>query len=245
MEKLLNKVTCNDCLKVLEELPDNSLDAVITDPPYSSGGLHSGSRQAAPSKKYVQTNTQMKRPEFVGDNKDQRAFISWSTMWASECYRTTKPGGIIIAFTDWRQLAATTDYIQFSDWIFAGIIPWDKTEGCRPRRGGFRSQAEFAVWGYKQYLEPREVYLPGAFRHSISMKDKKYHITAKPLELIEQLVQICPPGGIVLDPFAGSGTTALACIKTGRNFIAVEKTQEYTEIANLRLQEYINTSHII
>lgn len=62
------------------------------------------------------------------------------------------------------------------------------------------------------------------------------HPTVKPLKLMEWLVKLaCPPGGLVLDPFAGSGTTGMACIKTGRRFIGLEKDADYCRIAEKRI----------
>jgi len=67
-------IHAGEALNVLRTLPDGSVDAVITDPPYSSGGLHSGSRKQTPNKKYTQSQVKNLRPEFSGDNRDQRSF---------------------------------------------------------------------------------------------------------------------------------------------------------------------------
>ena len=71
----------SDALTRLRELPDESVDAVVTDPPYSSGGMHMGARQADPSTKYQQTGTKKSYPAMLGDNKDQRAFVTWASLW--------------------------------------------------------------------------------------------------------------------------------------------------------------------
>jgi site-specific DNA-methyltransferase (adenine-specific) len=62
-----------DCHQIMRQIPDNSVDAVITDPPYSSGGLHQGDRTKAPSQKYVGHDVQIKRADFSGDNKTNGA----------------------------------------------------------------------------------------------------------------------------------------------------------------------------
>jgi site-specific DNA-methyltransferase (adenine-specific) len=66
-----------DALGVLRSMPTASVDAVITDPPYSSGGFTRGDRAGSTSTKYTLTGTQVERPEFAGDNRDQRSFGYW------------------------------------------------------------------------------------------------------------------------------------------------------------------------
>lgn len=224
-----------EALAVLRSMPDGAVDAVITDPPYSSGGFTRGDRMAKTGTKYTATNTVLERPDFAGDNRDQHAFLVWCTLWLSEALRVSQPGAPIVVFTDWRQLAATTDALQCGGWVYRGVVPWDKTEGVRPRMGGFRSQCEFAVWGTAGELQPRTDVgvLPGIVRASVKRNDK-HHVTGKPTEVMRQLVRIAPPGGIVLDPFAGSGTTIVAALQEGRRGIGIELTDDYFRIARSR-----------
>ena len=132
--------------EIMETIPDAVVAAVITDPPYSSGGFTRGDRMASTTNKYVLTGTQIERPDFAGDNRDQRGYLKWCTLWLDECLRITRPGGSLLMFTDWRQLPTTTDAVQAGGWVWRGIVPWDKGDGTRPRRGGLRSQAEYVVW---------------------------------------------------------------------------------------------------
>jgi len=136
-----------DALAVLRSMPNASVDAVITDPPYSSGGFTRGDRTASTTTKYTMTGTQIERPEFAGDNRDQRSFGYWCALWLSECLRIARPGAPICVFTDWRQLPTTTDAVQSGGWLWRGIVVWDKTEACRPAMGRFAAQCEYVVWG--------------------------------------------------------------------------------------------------
>ena len=68
------------------------VDAVITDPPYSSGGLMLSARQADPAVKYQNTGTVKTYPPIFGDNRDQRSFIMWATLWLAECWRVARDG---------------------------------------------------------------------------------------------------------------------------------------------------------
>ena len=106
-----------DALGILRNLQDDSVDAVLTDPPYSSGGMTLSARQADPRVKYQHTRTVKTYPPMLGDNRDQRAFTFWATLWLTECWRTAREGSPLLLFTDWRQLPAMTDAVQSAGWL--------------------------------------------------------------------------------------------------------------------------------
>jgi site-specific DNA-methyltransferase (adenine-specific) len=225
-----------DCLAVLRSLPAACVGAVITDPPYSSGGMFRGDRCQDPSSKYVLNGTQVSHPEFTGDNRDQRSFGYWCSLWLAECQRIAKPGAPVCIFSDWRQLAVVTDVLQSGGWIWRGIAVWDKTEACRPAMGRFASQSEFIVWGSNGAMpHDRGVgCLPGVLRAPIR-QDDRYHMTGKPTELMLQVVEICGPDGLVLDPFSGSGTTGVAAVRRGCRYLGIEREGVYAAISRERL----------
>lgn len=227
-----------DCLPFLEQLPSNSFDALITDPPYASGGLHMGARQQSTTKKYQLTGTEKTYPDFPGDHRDQRAHLRWSVMWLSECWRVLKSGAPVCLFSDWRQLPTTTDALQAAGFTWRGIAVWDKTEGTRPSLGRFRAQAEYVVWGSKGDMPQQRGVpaLPGVFRFPVKHADK-HHVTGKPTDLMRALVKICQPGGHILDPFAGSGSTLVAAEQEGYPWTASEISPEYAEVILRRLSE--------
>lgn len=212
-----------DALHWLSRLPEGSVDAVVTDPPYSSGGLFQNSRSMATARKYVLNSTRIRRPDFSGDTRDQRSWTHWTTLWLTECLRITRPGGVLLSFVDWRQLPSLTDAVQAAGWLWRGVVVWDKTQGIRSHAGRFRQQAEFIVWASRGALpsEPSARALPGiftAFRDALSLR----HQAGKPISLLERLIEVTAPGGLILDPFAGSGSTGVAALRTGRRFLGVE-----------------------
>ena len=225
-----------DCLKILPTLKDESVDAIISDPPYSSGGQSSGTRAAMPSKKYVNSDVKIVRPDFFGDNKDQWSYLYWCALWLGECFRMAKEGSPIAVFSDWRQLSITSAALQAGGWIFRGICPWNKTEASRPILGRFRNQCEYVLWGSKGDMPTKRKVkvLPGAYTFPVRQNDK-FHITGKPTELMEAIVKIAEPDSIILDPFMGSGTTGVAAIKQVYRFIGIEHSNEYFSIAEQRL----------
>lgn len=224
-----------DALAVLRELPDASVDAVVTDPPYSSGGFMRGDRMQDTVSKYVQTGSKRSETigQFTGDNKDQRAFGYWSALWLGECARVVKPGGFALVFTDWRQLPATTDYFQAGGFIWRGIVPWVKNQ-FRPVAGRYGAQCEYVVWGTNgaRSLDYTAPVYPGWYE--VATTRKRNHVTEKPVELMRQL--LAPVGsGVILDPFMGSGTTGVAALMDGFGFVGIELTGHYFDIAERRI----------
>jgi site-specific DNA-methyltransferase (adenine-specific) len=234
------------CEEVLPSLERGSVDCVITDPPYSSGGAFRSDRMRPGKEKavgagYVGGAPPVDRPEFLGDNRDQRSFLRWCALWLGECLDVTRPGGAACVFTDWRQLPTVTDALQVGGWVWRGIGVWDKTEAARPQKGCFRSQCEYFAWGTAGpigLLWPdagAAPCLPGVFRQSVA-GDEKLHVAGKPLAVMRGVVQICPPGGVILDPFAGSGTTLEAALREGRRAIGIEMTSAYFDVACRRVE---------
>lgn len=89
-----------EALGMLRKLPEASVDVVLTDPPYSSGGAFRGDRTATAVSKYVRSEYAPLRNDFAGDNRDQRGYLAWASLWLSECLRVAKPGAIAFVFSD-------------------------------------------------------------------------------------------------------------------------------------------------
>lgn len=227
-----------DSLAVLADLPSGSVDAVITDPPYSSGGMVRGDRaQPGNHRKYSGTFTPAGEiVEFTGDSRDQRAYGYWCGLWLGEALRIVKPGGVAGLFTDWRQLPTTTDALQAGGFIWRGVVPWVKS-AYRPQSGRFAAQCEYLVWGSAGAMPvDHDAPIHAGFFESAPPRDRE-HITQKPLDVMRKLVRIVPPGGVVLDPFMGSGTTGVAAVIEGRRFVGVELAGHYAEVAERRIRE--------
>ncbi len=229
----------------LLDQPNDSVDALITDPPYSSGGFVRGDRTAGTRTKYVRSDATHELAEFDGDNRDQRAFLAWCGLWLAEAVRVVRPGAPVGVFTDWRQLPITTDALQAGGFVWRGIAVWSKGGASRPQMGRFRSDAEFLVWGSRGPMREGEDVgcLSGTWTSSPVTSSARVHMTEKPVEVMEQAVAIAPPGGLVLDLFAGSGSTGVACLRKGRRFLGVERAEGNFRIAcdRLRAEEQSST----
>lgn len=231
-----------DGLDLLPDLPAESFDALITDPPYCSGGTQAAERQRDPAEKYCQAGDTKGRPSFAGDHLDQRSFEFWATLWLRLCCRALRSGGYGLVFADWRQLPTMTDALQAGGFTWRGVMPWDKGRGSRaPHTGYLRHQAEYVAWGTRGPCLKADG--RGPFDGVISAtvrRNEKRHITGKPVELIRQLVRIAPPGGMILDPFAGSATTLVSAMLEGRRAIAIERSEAYCEIGARWCEEIVS-----
>ena len=235
---------CGDCLEMMEHIPDGGVDMVLTDPPYSSGGLYAGERQANTRTKYCDRkyNGAYRFRDFSGDNMDQRSFTEFMRMVLSKARQKCRPGAIAAVFVDWRNLPALTDALQAAGWIWRGIVVWDKGTS-RNQPGRFRNDCEYIAWGSNGRLPvdwtPGFKALPGCYHITGVNTKQKHHQTEKPVELLEKLLAICPAGGMILDPFMGSGSTGAACANTGRSFTGIELDPGYFETAQRRVEEGI------
>lgn len=231
-----------EALEVLQALTPGTADAVITDPPYSSGGAFRGDRVQDTRVKYLQTGSGNfdKTTNFGGDNRDQRSFHFWSTLWSAAALRASKSGAPALFFSDWRQLPVSSDYLQAGGWVWRGVVPWVKTS-ARPQMGRFTSAAEYVVWGSAgpMPVERGVGCLPGFYECHVPAD--REHVTQKPVPLMAAMVEICEPGGVVLDPFMGSGTTGVAALGLGRRFIGCEQSLQYFDIACRRMEEALES----
>lgn len=221
------EIITGDCLKALDALPYAFCDALITDPPYSS---QNGGGKGL--KKYFRRiNSTMSN-----DDMNQRSWINWTAEWLRKASRALKTGSPFIIFTDWRQLPALIDSINYAGLFYRGIVHWDKGN-ARPFEGGFRGQCEYCVWGSLGQLEGnKNLYLPGLYRINIVPQPKRIHAMEKPLALMRELVKITRTGGRVLDPFCGSGSTVAAALLEGYNAVGIEIDEEMAAKAKDRIE---------
>lgn len=234
-----------DSAEVVTTFAPGRFDAVVTDPPYSSGGFTRGDRTADPGAKYIRDESanQHLTSHFQGDNRDQRAFLLWCSLWMGRALRVCRSGAVIGVWTDWRQLPTVTDAVQVGGWVWRGVGVWAKVN-ARPQRGRFSAGAEFLVWGSAGSLDNagggNGICAPGTlFAESHVLDDSprdREHMTQKPDRACEWSLSVVPQGGEVLDLFAGSGSTGVAALRMGLRFVGVEAEPAYLEIAARRLR---------
>lgn len=226
-----------DCFDILHDL--SGIGAVITDPPYSSGGAFRSDRAMKTTTKYVNSDTAAYRPEFAGDNRDQRAFLAWCSMWLNAARRASEPGAVLASFIDWRQLPILTDAVQAGGWQWRNLATWWKP-GVRMQRGAFSASAEYVVYATNG---PASTDFDGAvqnvFKCAPVIGDSKAHIAEKPVDVMRWVLAVVAPGATVLDPFMGSGVTLRAAKDTGHKAIGIEVDERYCEIAARRMAQEV------
>jgi site-specific DNA-methyltransferase (adenine-specific) len=233
---------------VLRSLPSECVDAVLVDPPYSSGGMFRSDRQIDPANKYrgwsQNADGSSRTPtaeygSFGGDSRDQRAFLSWVGAWQFQAMRCTVPGGSCFMFTDWRQLPVSTDAVQLGGWTWRGVLVWDKGVG-RPVKGRFRNHIEFVVWATNGAPNGGDVYPSALIQVPTVSSSERQHVTQKPVELLTHILAVVNGDQLtVLDPFMGSGSTLVAAKYAGHKAIGIEVDERYCEIAARRMAQEV------
>lgn len=218
-----------DCIEVMADLPDGSVTTVLTDPPYSSGGRRENSRSLRKS-----MNRSMDDDEWIrGDAMSTNGFTYLLRMCGIQWRRVLVPGGHVLSFIDWRMAGILAAALETADLRQHPILVWDKQ---RLGMGAvFRNQHEFIVhMSSGNPLAPQRRDVPNVLRFP-SVRDGD-HPTEKPGILLETLLSVVtPPKGIVLDPFAGSGSSLYAARALGHKAIGVEADERYCEVIAKRL----------
>ena len=208
-----------DCLSVLPTLAAGSVDAVVTDPPYSINTKSDGQGKINP----------------WGDRVNA-AF--WYSEWIGRCRKLMLHRGCLWSFLNWRSLATFQKAADDLGWPIESLLVWDKKWIGPGGMKGLRPSYELvALWAGDDFsIEDRG--LPDIQSFQWSSYKPNGHPAEKPLELMEWIVSnSTKPGDTVLDPFMGSGTTGVACARLGRNFIGIECDQNHYEAAQRRIAD--------
>lgn len=220
------KLMKGDCLELMKEIPDGSVDMVLTDPPYNIAR---------------ENNFKTMGRAGIDFGDWDKGFDLFS--YIDEIPRIIKKGGNLVIFNDWKNLGDISRYAEDKGFVIKDIMRWEKINPMpRNRDRRFITDCEFAVWlvygkGKWVFNRQSESYDRPLFKHGVvSGKEKTSHTTQKPVELMEDiLLTLSEVGSVVLDPFMGSGSTGVACVNTNRNFIGIELDDEYFEIAEKRI----------
>lgn len=223
------KLYQGDCLEVMKDIEDGSVDLVVTDPPYEIATTGAGIYKQA-DKQYVKELNGMKD--------------GFSEEVLDELCRVMKKINIYF-FCSQKQIIPLLDYFVKKKKCNWNILSWHKTNPVPACGNKYLTDTEFILFfrekGIKVYgsFDTKRTWYATPLNQS---DKKKYgHPTVKPLSILENLVvNSSKEEGIVLDCFMGSGSTGVACLNTNRKFIGIELDEGYFNIAQNRIEEAVN-----
>lgn len=225
-----------DALTFLQSLAPRSVHSIVTDPPYCSGGSTEATRRHADSQGIASERMRSGDVQwFAGDNMTTAGLVWLLRAVAFEAERLLVPGGSLCVFCDWRMWANLAPALESGGLRLANMVVWDK--GGAGMGNGFKPTHELVAHlcngpGKFHDLRGSNVLRFGRVRGA-----DKDHPTQKPVDLLQALVRVTAPrGGLVVDPFCGSGSTGVACKREGRDFIGIERDPKYCEVARSRLR---------
>ena len=291
-----NTVILGDCIDRMKDIPDNSIDCCITDPPYNYEFIGQSWNEAEIKRrtdKVKKSKTLVKNIPYgsglAGGTRNKRwyqrnrenvlEYQQWIRKWGAELYRILKPGAYVFTFNSTRTIAHVQTALEDNGFYARDIIVWRRHSGIpkglnvskKLKKMGIDNYSEWDGWHsclrneweaislvqkplVNNYIETLSEYGIGLLHTKTSndfksniienvkrdkLDDFNIHVTVKPLELIKQLIKLSVPINseyIVIDPFLGCGTTAVACKELGINYIGIEKSRDYINIANNRLR---------
>jgi len=210
MKKYLNKIINGDCIEVMKYIPDNSVDLVLTDPPYGKMWTRGKHGIGILKEKNEADKTKW-------DIKPKKEYFN-------EMIRVSK-NQIIFGGNYF------TDYLLPSNcWLV-----WDKLGELKLGEQIPFAHCELAWTSFNKTVKKYTLRSQGFIKDT---KDIRVHPTQKPSELFEAIIRdFSEEGDTILDPFIGSGTTAVACQNLKRNFIGIEISETYCAIARKRLKQ--------
>jgi site-specific DNA-methyltransferase (adenine-specific) len=284
-----NRLILGDCLEVLDSLESQSVDIVITDPPYGISQLNQDW-----DKEKIDASIEKSKNSVVGripvgmkfDPKDSKNLGCFLSKVSEKLLDKLKPGSFCLVFSQPRSVHRVAVAFEDSGFEFRDQLLWDYGKGQGKAQGvqNFIRKAKYInedvkeslierldgfktaqltptyesillfqkpkegtiVQNYLKYgtglVDFRKTSVSNRFKHSKPSKKEREeagrHPTLKPVSLIEDLIKVFSrEGNIVLDCFSGSGTTGVACVKTNRKYILIEKCENYYKKSQERLDK--------
>ena len=254
MKSLVNQIICGDALSELRKLPNESIDLIITDPPYNVSTDLKIDRSRWGKKQKRKAIINFDYGEW--DKMSEDDFQKFTLKWYNECKRVLKKGGSIYIFFT-KELISLFHIHRFYEYPpekthrdsglikTKNIISWIKSNPLPAfNRTNYRSATEFIYFGQKEdgkatFNFGQQKDMKNWFEYPLVQgKERTKHPTQKPLGLIQKFIMVSSnENDLILDPFLGSGTTAVAAKQLNRNFIGIEISPEYCEIARQRLRQ--------
>lgn len=228
MKLKTNEIYNYDVLKGLKMIEDNTIDLIITSPPYNLGNNH---------------HTGFKKHKSYDDNMPENAYQEWQLSFLNECFRILKKEGSMIYNHKNRIIKGEQitpyQWILKSNFIVKQEIVWiNRSQNFDKIR--FYPWTERLYWlvkdkrtKLKNVLNKNDVF---DWKEWKPVGTKSEHTRAFPEKMVIDILSVFPDAKIIVDPFIGSGTTAIGCKKLKRKYIGFEINKKYIELAKRNLK---------
>ena len=253
----LNSIIKGDCVAALEKLPENSVDVIFADPPYNlqlEGNLH---------------RPDQSKVDAVDDDWDKfsnfAAYDAFTNAWLRAARRVLKPNGTIWVIGSYHNIFRVGTILQDLGYWMLNDIVWRKSNPMPNFRGRrFTNAHETMIWASRDQKAKKYTFNYDAMKMAndeIQMRSDwlfpicnggerlkndqgtKVHPTQKPEALLHRvLMSSTNPGDVILDPFFGTGTTGAVAKQLGRNFVGIERQQDYIDAATARIEAVVPIS---
>jgi len=234
----VNKIICGDCLEVMKKMPDECLDLVVTSPPYNLAIRKTFGNTQKWKGKTNNSKLQSAGYDKHNDYMSEEEYVIWQQNVLKECLRLIKNDGAILYNTRWRvQNKLFQQRMEIVEGLpLRQIIIWAKS-------GGVNFAETHLLPTYEViYLitKPGFKLAKGTNKYGdvwrIHQETKSWHPAPFPLELAKRCCELTP-GKLIMDPFVGSGTTALAAKQLGKNYIGIDVSESYCQKARERIEK--------
>lgn len=243
----MNKIICGDCLIELGKIPDSSVDLILTDPPYNISKLNDNRDRSKLNSPIMRRESPLRYDFGEWDNKTREEFMEFTKEWVKECSRVLKDGGTFISFFNKEDISFLG--WQAKQWGLRTrtIFTWCKSNPVPSfRKVNYLSATEF-IWigskgdkawkfNFKMQKEMKNYMITS----NGSCYKTTNHPTEKPLSLLRHLIEIhTNKDDLILDPFAGSGTSIQSARELCRKYIGIEINPEYIKMIEKRLEQKV------
>jgi len=227
-----DSIHSGDCLRLMKEIPDNSIDLIITDPPFAIGFK-------ARRGNYNRTGARVLDGYQEVDPSNYGAFTS---AWITEAYRVLKETGSMYVFSGWNNLKEILIALDDAGFVTINHLIWKYQFGVFTKRKYVTSHYHipFVVKNPKKYIFNKVEHYP----EDVWVIKREYWTgkqktpTKLPLALVSKILRFSSDeGDLVLDPFLGSGTVAVAAKVMNRRYLGFEVVEDYCDFARTRLEE--------
>lgn len=258
MEEYLNKNHLGDCVNIMDNIPKGKIQLILTDPPYnaSENGVNLPNNTIGGA--YYKVNEQWDK---FGNHG---GYLEFTKKWIEKADKLLAPNGSIMVCGSLHNIAEIVVTLKSMSYKLVNLITWKKTNPMpNITKRMLTHSTEFIAWfvkgkGWifnyenmkkynkgKQLRDVWELPLCQGYERLKGKNGRAAHPTQKPVELFRRLMEMASKeGDIVLDPFIGSGTTAIAAIELKRKWIGIDNNKEYIKIANKRIQKITRNQNI-